>query len=110
MQSEFRPFHPRQQVREARAWLPLLRGLGVSGAAALAVRSGDPGCWVRIWALARAAGQPFMPLAPDLRGARLNALLEGAGEVALLELGAVQHPRRGAVSPPALDPPPPTCA
>ncbi|OQX38020.1 MAG: hypothetical protein B0D96_00975, partial [Candidatus Sedimenticola endophacoides] len=91
LQSEFRPFHPRQQVREARAWLPLLRGLGVSGAAALAVRSGDPGCWVRIWALARAAGQPFMPLAPDLRGARLNALLEGAGEVALLELGRGAH-------------------
>lgn len=107
LQSEFRPFHPRQQVREARAWLPLLRGLGVSGAAALAVRSGDPGCWVRIWALARAAGQPFMPLAPDLRGARLNALLEGAGEVALLELGRGAHtPRLRRLYPPRQPPDP----
>lgn len=79
------PFVAAGLVRSAQGQIPRLRSLGVGTDTVLAVQSDDPACWSWIWALARAAGQPFMPLAPYLDAAQTAALLAMAGGAALLD-------------------------
>ena len=78
------PIAPRELVKAAHPLLPALRRLGVSESRVVAVQSGDPACWLWLWALARAAEQPFMPLAPQLDATEADDLLTQAGGAALL--------------------------
>ncbi len=75
----------RELVEAAQRLVPALRGLGVSASRVLAVQSSDPACWVWLWGLARAAGQPLMPLAPQLSAADVDELLGQAGGAVLLD-------------------------
>ncbi len=87
LQLDEQPFYPVDLVREARSLIPLLRELEIGQGAVLAVHTGDPACWVWVWALARAADHSFMPLSPQLTGASLVKVLNNAGEYAMLGIG-----------------------
>jgi len=86
-QRDDQPFYPGDLVLEARSLIPLLRKLEIGQGAVLTVHTGDPACWVWIWALARAADQPFMPLSPQLTGTPLVKALNKAGEHIMLDIG-----------------------
>jgi len=81
------PFAVCDLVNAVRRLVPLLRERGVSASCVLAVQSGDPAHWVWLWGLARAADQPFMPLAPQLAAAEVDDLLHQAGGAVLLGAG-----------------------
>ncbi len=81
-----KPFSPCELVNETGELLPLLRQQGIDDGVVLSVQSSDPACWVTAWALARSAGHPFMPLAPELAPGQRKRLMEKAGSAVLINI------------------------
>ncbi|MET0081941.1 MAG: AMP-binding protein [Sedimenticola sp.] len=86
------PLYPETLLIDTGRAAHTLEKAGISPGTVLAVQSSDPARWLALWALARSADLPFMPLSPDMPAQQVETVLQRAGCAALVEMETGDDP------------------
>ncbi|MET0115783.1 MAG: AMP-binding protein [Sedimenticola sp.] len=92
------PLYPETLLIDTGRAAHTLEKAGISPGTVLAVQSSDPARWLALWALARSADLPFMPLSPAMPAQQVETVLQRAGCAALVEMGTGDDPLPALVS------------